>query len=332
MRVPVRSDTGPFLFAVDHCFLVKGQGTVLTGTVLAGKVSVNDNIEIAELKLQRKVKSMQMFRTPVSTAVQGDRVGICVTHLEAAALERGLAATPGTIPTFHCAIARVHKVRFYKRVIASKEKLHLSVGHATVMATVQFISDSAMPIATAATADDGEPFTPFDVTQEYEYKTEIPSTDAPCWVILQFETPVTCPANGLVIGSHLDSDIQLNQCRLAFYGRLSLVLPGEGRAALNALRVFKRKQRIGGIDRVQDDYTVIGKGLFKKETNMAIFTNLKIRRDTGEEGVIEGAFGKSGKFKVNFRSGGQQALGTKGELKLEFKQYVFSSDKKIFQT
>ncbi len=29
-----RSPEGPFLFAVDHCFAIRGQGTVLTGTVL----------------------------------------------------------------------------------------------------------------------------------------------------------------------------------------------------------------------------------------------------------------------------------------------------------
>ena len=43
LRVPTkpRSTEGPFLFAVDHCFPIKGQGTVLTGTVLQGTVSVN---------------------------------------------------------------------------------------------------------------------------------------------------------------------------------------------------------------------------------------------------------------------------------------------------
>ena len=29
-----------FFFSVDHCFLIGGQGTVMTGTVLAGSVSV----------------------------------------------------------------------------------------------------------------------------------------------------------------------------------------------------------------------------------------------------------------------------------------------------
>ena len=45
-----------FLFSVDHCFVLKGQGTVMTGTVLRGSVAVNDTIEIADLKVEKKVK------------------------------------------------------------------------------------------------------------------------------------------------------------------------------------------------------------------------------------------------------------------------------------
>lgn len=49
--VPVRSSGGPFVFAVDHCFPIKGQGTVLTGTVLSGSVEANDTIEIPSMKV-----------------------------------------------------------------------------------------------------------------------------------------------------------------------------------------------------------------------------------------------------------------------------------------
>ena len=38
---PKRDPNGPFIFSVDHCFLIKGQGTVMTGTVLSGSVQVN---------------------------------------------------------------------------------------------------------------------------------------------------------------------------------------------------------------------------------------------------------------------------------------------------
>lgn len=35
----VRRTTDAFVFAVDHCFGLKGQGTVLTGTVLSGQIT-----------------------------------------------------------------------------------------------------------------------------------------------------------------------------------------------------------------------------------------------------------------------------------------------------
>lgn len=44
--------TGPFKFSIDHCFAIRGQGTVLTGTVLSGKAQVGDVLELPELKVQ----------------------------------------------------------------------------------------------------------------------------------------------------------------------------------------------------------------------------------------------------------------------------------------
>ncbi len=40
--VPKRNPSGPFLFAIDHCFNIKGQGTVMTGTLLSGQVKLNE--------------------------------------------------------------------------------------------------------------------------------------------------------------------------------------------------------------------------------------------------------------------------------------------------
>ena len=65
-----RSIQGSFLFAIDHCFAIKGQGTILTGTVLKGSASVNDTIELAGLRLKKKIKSIQMFKRPVQLCQQ----------------------------------------------------------------------------------------------------------------------------------------------------------------------------------------------------------------------------------------------------------------------
>jgi len=79
--VPKRSPEGDFLFAVDHCFAIKGQGTVITGTVLKGSATIGDVIELPMMQLQRKIKSMQMFHKPVQRISQGDRAGICMYGL-----------------------------------------------------------------------------------------------------------------------------------------------------------------------------------------------------------------------------------------------------------
>lgn len=55
-HLPRRNVDAPFYFAVDHCFPIKGHGTVLTGTVLSGSVSVHSTIEIPNLHEQKKVR------------------------------------------------------------------------------------------------------------------------------------------------------------------------------------------------------------------------------------------------------------------------------------
>ena len=102
-----------FLFSIDHCFSIKGKGTIVTGTVLAGQASIGDTIELPALKIDKKIKSMQMFRKPVSKVAQGDRVGICLPQLDAKKIERGIAAKPRSVKTFDLALVIVRRVPYY---------------------------------------------------------------------------------------------------------------------------------------------------------------------------------------------------------------------------
>lgn len=52
-------------------------------------------------------------------------------------------------------------------------------------------------------------------------------------------------------------------------------------------------------EQVINDYSVIGRSLFKKETNIQLFVGLKVHLSTGELGIIDSSFGQSGKFKIN---------------------------------
>lgn len=115
-----------------------------------GSCQINNTIELPALKIQKQVKSLQMFHNPVNQVTQGDRAAICVTQLNSKLIERGLAAAPGTVPTFSAAVAAIDKVRFYAGAVQGKAKYHLSIGHATVMAEVQFFGVPDDPNSTQA--------------------------------------------------------------------------------------------------------------------------------------------------------------------------------------
>uniref|UniRef100_A0A3Q3K257 Selenocysteine-specific elongation factor n=1 Tax=Monopterus albus TaxID=43700 RepID=A0A3Q3K257_MONAL len=310
--LPQRDPGGDLLMAVDHCFSIRGQGTVMTGTVLQGSLAINDTVEIPALKVTKKIKSVQMFRKPVSGAMQGDRVGVCVTQFDPKLLERGLVCTPGSLHTLYAAVISVRKIGYFKGSLATRAKFHITVGHETVMARVTFFG--LPPVGTSEPRFDTEPLplqpcsldTPFTFDREYFYQDEYVTSQGEArsnpkqWALLEFERPVTCPLLCLVIGSKLDTDIHANACRLAFQGRLLQGFEDKSYAetALPRLRIYKSKQKEGQVERVTDDYTVIGRNLFKKETNLQLFVGLKVTLSTGESGVIEGGFGQSGKFKI----------------------------------
>ncbi|KAF6732979.1 Selenocysteine-specific elongation factor [Oryzias melastigma] len=363
--LPKRDPAGDLLMAVDHCFSIRGQGTVMTGTILQGSLAVNDTVEIPVLKVTKKIKSVQMFRKPVSGAMQGDRVGVCVTQFDPKLLERGVVCTPGSLRTLFGAVISVRKIGYFKGSLATRAKLHITVGHETVMARVSFFG---LPPSDAQSAplELRSLEAPFDFDREYVYQDEYVSAqadgagggpDPEQWALLEFERPVTCPALCLVIGSKLDTDIHANTCRLAFQGRLLQGFEDKNYAetSLPRLRIYKTKQKEGQVERVTDDYTVIGRSLFKKETNLQLFVGLKVTLSTGESGVIEGGFGQSGKFKIRIQEGlspdTQQLFSSKKKSKsgtkvdeearpesqpvsihLQFKRYVFDPHKKMIQS
>jgi selenocysteine-specific elongation factor len=155
LPIPNRTSDGPFYFAIDHCFPMRGRGTVLTGTCLSGQASVGDVMEFPALALQRKIKSLQMFSRPVSVVQQGDRAGMGVSSLDADLLERGLAAAPGAVPLWKGALAVVRKVSYYTGRLPSRTKFHISVGHVTVMATVTFWGARELLTVAAASSSAG---------------------------------------------------------------------------------------------------------------------------------------------------------------------------------
>ena len=91
-----------FRMPVDRCFTIKGAGTVVTGTTLAGTVKVEDEVEIAPLGKRARVRSLQVHGDSVPSVGAGHRTAINLAGIEREDAKRGdVLITPGSLqPTY----------------------------------------------------------------------------------------------------------------------------------------------------------------------------------------------------------------------------------------
>ena len=99
---PVRDIDKPFLMAIEDVFSIKGRGTVVTGRIERGKITVNDEVEILGFRDPRKtvVTGVEMFRKLLDSGQAGDNVGCLLRGIDKDDVERGqILCKPGTAHT-----------------------------------------------------------------------------------------------------------------------------------------------------------------------------------------------------------------------------------------
>jgi elongation factor Tu len=97
---PERDIDRDFLLAVEDVFTIQGRGTVATGRVESGKISLNEEIEIVGIRPTRKtvVTGVEMFNKSMDSAQAGDNIGALLRGVKRDDIERGqVLAKPGTI-------------------------------------------------------------------------------------------------------------------------------------------------------------------------------------------------------------------------------------------
>ncbi|KAF5295461.1 hypothetical protein FQR65_LT10449 [Abscondita terminalis] len=319
---PKRNNDSSFVLAVDHCFSIKGKGTVLTGTVLQGTIKVDDEIELPAMSTVKKVKSIQIFKQDVTSGSAGDRLGVCVTQFNPKLMERGIGCKPGYAYYISCGIISANKIKYFKEDVNSRSKYHITVGYETVLASI---------ISFECDNDD------FNFDYNFKYTDKLSDFNDSCvkkYLLLQFERPVLIVENCKVIGSKLDLDKHCKNCRLAFAGSLisGCTTKESKENYLSKLKIYKEKMKVGRVDRILNDNFIIVKNLAKNGTILEFYKNLKVTLSNGDEGVIRDSFGQSGKVKVEIvPTKNKENEYKNATVTLVYKKYVFVTNNKLFQ-
>jgi len=108
---PKRESEKPFVMAVEDVFSIEGRGTVATGRIEQGVVTVGDKVQLIGLKdtADAVVTGVEMFQKTLQQGIAGDNVGLLLRGLRKEDIQRGqVLAKPGAIQPHTSFLAEVY--------------------------------------------------------------------------------------------------------------------------------------------------------------------------------------------------------------------------------
>jgi len=125
---PITNDN-PAELLIDHCFDVKGVGTVILGKVTNGKIKQYDNLKLYPHNIDVLIKSIQMHDDPVSESVCPARVGLAVKGAKPDEVGRGDVISVEDAVEIKTEIELdFEKSPFYKSEIAENQGCLVNIG------------------------------------------------------------------------------------------------------------------------------------------------------------------------------------------------------------
>lgn len=125
---PISNDESSEI-VIDHCFDVKGVGTVILGKVTNGKIKQYDSLKLYPTGIDVLIKSIQMHDDSVEESVCPARVGLAVKGAKPEEVGRGdIISAEGMVDVKTEIELDFQKSPFYKNEIAENQGCLVNVG------------------------------------------------------------------------------------------------------------------------------------------------------------------------------------------------------------
>jgi selenocysteine-specific elongation factor len=135
--VPSRGTEQLARLPIDRVFTIKGFGTVVTGTLAAGALAVDDRVEVFPRGLVAKVRGLQTHGHPVERALAGQRTAVNLQGLERAAVERGdVVGHAGTLLATSLVDGTLELLKDAPRPLKTRDRVRFHTGTSEIMARV----------------------------------------------------------------------------------------------------------------------------------------------------------------------------------------------------
>jgi selenocysteine-specific elongation factor len=144
--VEERSAEGLFRMPIDRIFTMKGFGTVVTGTMVSGTLSVGETVEILPRGVRGKVRGLHVYNQPVERAFAGERTAVNLQGVEISAAERGnVLIRPGTLVPTQTVDAYLEYLPRASRPLKHRARVRFHIGTNLTIASPFLLDHEELP-------------------------------------------------------------------------------------------------------------------------------------------------------------------------------------------
>ena len=217
--LPARRDERLFRLAVDRVFTLAGHGTVVTGTVFSGQVSMGDTVAVMPANTEVRVRSIHAQNCPAESGRAGQRCALNLVGIEKGAIKRGdwLADPLALAPTTRMD-ARLHVLAGSGVQLRPWSPLHIHLGTTRRLAHLVPLESGSVAAGEAQLV-------------QLVFNTPLCAMPGDRFIARDAQAMRTA-GGGVVLDPFAPSRKRRSAPRLAYLGALERMIGGEGLAPL----------------------------------------------------------------------------------------------------
>jgi selenocysteine-specific elongation factor len=136
-EVQGKTSEGLFRLPIDRVFVMKGFGTVVTGTLVSGSLSVGDTVQILPPLREGKVRGIQVHNEIVEMTSAGQRTAVNLQGIEKSLVNRGdVLVHPQTITPTSMVDVYLEHLPTSPRPLRNRMKQRFHIGTSSALATI----------------------------------------------------------------------------------------------------------------------------------------------------------------------------------------------------
>jgi selenocysteine-specific elongation factor len=142
-----------FRLPIDRCFTMKGFGAVAAGTLIAGRIRRDQEVELLPRRIPARVRGIQVHGMPVKEARAGQRTALNLQRVDLAEIERGMVVTaPGVFSPSTTFDVHLELLAAAAHPLPPRKRIRFHVGTTELIGHVVLLGQDALQPGTSAFA------------------------------------------------------------------------------------------------------------------------------------------------------------------------------------